>query len=617
MSSHPRLRTSRFRRVAVAAVILVPLAFAGLFVGALPHGNDALDAIPAAVVNQDQLIYQTAADGTKTPMFAGRQLVTELTGGGAGFDWSVSNAQDADKALAAGDVDAVLTIPRDFSSSILSLSSGAPHRADLAIRTDDAHSYLTGAVAQTVGGTMVSAFGKTITERYISGMTAGIQTLGASLGTAAAGADSLADAAGSLSSGLSTLSGGVASVRGGAASLASGVDGYTSGVDGLGGGLAALRDGAAALTGLSNGVAKYTGSVAQLARILAAANTALRANPNDPVAQATFNGTVNAISGKLNSAAAGGATLSRQAAAGIGGIQTGIARSAAGAAKLSAGSPGLRSGADSLARGLDGLRTGAAGASSGASRLTAGMSDLASGLRTGADGVPASGTGAAAATVAADPVALTVTRDHEVRSGGQVAAIFFVPLGLWIGALAVFLVLRPITRRALASTAATGRLVWSSLGRAAAIAIAQALLLVGLLHLAVGVPWSYLGATLGFSVLMALAFTAFHHLLTIGFGRAGLVLSLLALAVQITATGGLYPLQLLSAPFQWLSPLLPLTYGVSGMRGIVAGGSAGPVVGAAAVLLGFGILSVLLSAFVLGSTRRAHALAQLSSASAA
>jgi hypothetical protein len=39
----------------------------------------------------------------------------------------------------------------------------------------------------------------------------------------------------------------------------------------------------------------------------------------------------------------------------------------------------------------------------------------------------------------------------------------------------------------------------------------------------------------------ALALTALHYLLTIGLGRGGLIVSLLVLAVQLTSTGGLYP----------------------------------------------------------------------------
>ena len=614
MSMSPATGAARtrggWRRVAVAAVILVPIAFAGLFVGALPHGDDALDAVPAAVVNQDQLIYQDAPDGTKTPVFAGRQLVTELSKADSGFSWSVSNAADARQALRTGKVDAVLTIPKNFSTSILSLSSGAPRRADLSIRTDDAHSYLTGVVAQSVGSSMVGAFGRTITERYLSGISSGVGELGQSLGTAAAGAGTLAAAAGSLSGGLSTLSGGMASVQGGASSLASGVDGYTRGVDGLSGGLATLRDGAAGLTGISNGVAGYTAQVAQLSQRLTAANDALKATPTDPAGQATF----DALLAGLSQAASGGAALSQQTSGAISGIQGAIAQSASGAAKLSAGSAGLRTGASSLANGLAGVSTGAANASSGAGQLAAGVSELAAGLESGAKKVPATSADAAAATakIAADPVGLTVVRDHEVSSIAQAASIFFVPLGLWIGALAGFLVLRPLTRQAMISTAASGRLVWSGLGAAAGIALAQAVLLVGLLHTAVGVPWSAVGATLPFAVLTALAFTTFHHLLTVAFGKAGLVVSILMLAVQVTSTGGLYPLQLLSAPFQWISPMLPLTYAVSGMQAIVAGGSAAPALAAAAALAAFGVVSVLLC-WVVVKRRRAPALGVLPS----
>lgn len=594
------------RRVAVGAVILVPLAFAGLFVGALSQADRSLDRIPAAIVNNDTLVYTTAKDGTRSPVFAGRQLVTELTGDTKGVDWIVTNEADARKSLAAGSVYAVLTIPKDFSPSILSLSTSEPKRADLAIATDDAHSYLTGAVAQSVGEGMAATFGNAITAQYISGISSSIGDLGSSLSTAADGAGSLSSGASELSRGLSALAGGAASARGGATSFAGAVGQYTSGVDSLSAGLAKLQSGAAGLSGVSRSVASFTGSVSGLAQALAAANTELQADPSDTAALAK----VQALSSQLSAAAAGGTTLSARTGDAVSGIQSGIAASASGAARLSAGSPALRDGANSLASGLSGLTTGAADASTGAEALASGATSLADGLAAGAARLPATDEEAAAANarIAADPVGVTVTRDNEVAGVGQGIATFFVPLGLWVGALAVFLVLRPLSRRALGSTAGNGRLVLHSLARASAITAGQALLLVALLHLVVGVSWAALPVTLGFSLLMALAFTAFHYLLTIGLGRAGLVVSLFVLAVQITATGGLYPVQLLAAPFQWVSPLLPLTYGVSGMQGIIAGGSAGPIVGAAFALLLFGAGSVLLSLLAIRRTRRAREL---------
>ncbi len=601
-----RGKTSWLKWFGVVAVVLVPLAFAGLFVGALSQADTAIDRIPAAIVNNDTLVYATATDGTKSPVFAGRQLVTELTGGTEGFDWLVTNESGAKKALAAGEVYAVLTIPDDFSQSILSLSSSNPTRAGLAITTDDAHSYVTGALAKSVGESMANTFGTAITAQYIKGVYSSIGQLGTSLGDAATGAESLSGGATELRSGLTQLANGVASAHSGATDFATGVRQYTRGVDGVSSGLAQLNASAAGLGGISTGVTSFTGSVSALAAQLAAANADLQANPGDAAALAT----VNTLSAQLSGAASGGTTLAAQTRGAVTGVSTGISQSAAGTAQLAAGSAGLRSGADSLASGLASLTGGASDASQGAGSLAEGATTLADGLTAGAAQVPAadSQSAASAADVASSPVSVTVTRDNEVSGIGQSIATFFIPLGLWVGALAVFLVLRPANRRELVSTAGNGRLVFNVLARATAVTASQAVLLVALLHTVVGVSWTALPATLGFSLLMAAAFTAFHYLLTIGLGRGGLVVSLFVLAVQVTATGGLYPVQVLATPFQWVSPLLPLTYGVSGMQGIIAGGALSQVLGAASVLALFGIASVLVGLVAIRRTRRARAL---------
>ena len=185
----------------IAAVALVPLAFAGLFVGAIGQGDSALDTIPVAIVNDDTLQTVTQPDGTEQNVFAGRQLVTELTGS-KGFDWTITNSKDAAAALKAGDVYAILTVPSNFSTSILSLTSDDPQKADISIRTDDAHSYLTGSVAQVVGQTMADTFGNAITAQYIGGIYSSLGDLGTSLGTAADGAAQLSTGASQLSSGV-------------------------------------------------------------------------------------------------------------------------------------------------------------------------------------------------------------------------------------------------------------------------------------------------------------------------------------------------------------------------------------------------------------------------------
>ncbi len=600
-----RKRTAWLKRFGVLAVIVVPLALTGLFIGAFSNSDSSLDRIPAAVVNNDTLTYVTGADGTETPVFAGRQLVTELTSNEQAFDWTVTNEADAAVALAHGKVYAILTIPKGFSDSVLSIGGSEPTRGMITLKTDDAHSYLVGTLAETVGRTLADTFGKEVTAQYVEKMQSGMGELGDSLGSAADGASSLSDGVSSLSQGLGELAGGMDSARSGAQKLADGVSSYTSGVDALSNGLSQLQAGSQGLSSLSDGVSQFTASISALADALAAANANLQANPADPIAQAA----VSQLSAQLSAAAAGGTQLSSQVSGGLSGIAAAISQSASGASQLSSGSAALRSGSSSLVSGLKSLGAGASTSADGAGSLAAGANELAKGLAAGAAQIPSSDSdGAAAAKIVADPVGVELTRANAVDGIGQSLAGFLLPIGLWVGALAIFLVTRPLNRVELGSGAGNLRLVLSTFLRAAKLSLIQAAALVLLLHTAVGVSWAALPATLGFALIMALAFTAFHMLLTMGFGKGGLVVSILALVVQVTATGGLYPLELLSTPFQWLSPFLPLTYGVSGMQAIIASGQLSTVIGSVLLLALFGAVGIALSIPVLKRVRRLRTL---------
>jgi putative membrane protein len=547
--------------------VLIPLAFAGLFIGAISQVSHSISDIPAAIVNNDQVVTQTGADGKSTPVLAGRELVTELTGKkSAGFTWTITNSADAKTDLANGTVYAILTVPKNFSKSIVSLGSKAPVKANLTITTDDSHNYLTGSVAQIVGTSLSSAFGQAITKQYIASLYSGIGGFGNSLSSAASGATQLSTGASGLSSGLDTYVAGVSKVPSGLWQLRSGIETAKDSVQ-------------------SQAIAPYTSAVSGETAKLNSDVALLAANPND----ASLMAAVQTDSATLSSIAAGGSSVSS-------GVGSAFDTLAANTGSFAAQTSGLASGGTQLA--------------SGAQSLASGASSLASGLASGAAKAPSytSAQIAKTADVASNPVGVTVDRKHEVSSPAQIVATLFVPLGLWVGSLAVFLVLRPLTRRTLSSTAGNARLVLSSIARASVVTAAQALLLVLLLHTAVGVSWSLLPATVLFALVMAISFTAFHYLLTIGLGRGGLVVSLFLLAVQITSTGGLYPIQLLAKPFQFISPFLPLTYGVRGMESIISNSGAGTAIGAAVALVAFGAGSLIVALLAVRRVRRARAL---------
>jgi putative membrane protein len=637
-------RTPSQRRGAVvtglAALIVVPLAVAGLFAGALNTADERVDTLPALVVNDDEFVTTTLPDGSEQMVLAGRQLVTELTkpatddSTSTGFDWEISNGEDAEKALADGTAYAVLTIPADFSSSVTSLSGATPTQADLAIRTDDAHSFLAGSVAQSVGGALTGAFGTEVTKQYLGGLYTSLGILGESLVAAADGSAQLATGVTEVATGLDTLAtgtqataDGAASAATGASSLATGVGSYTGGVDSLSRGLGELNAGAAGLSQLSDGVTAYTGGVAAAAAgvdelgSVAAAIPAEALAPLDPRTRAAVQGVLGGVvqtQDGLNTLAGSGAELAEQTGTAVSGVQGGIAQSAAGAEQLAGGSEGVRGGATELAGGItslsDGvaqLATGAAAAAAGAHQLETGATELSTGLATGAESASALTDldPTSTADVVAEPITLATERDNPLDSIGPIIGMLFLPVGLWIGALAIFLVMRPLSAVALASTASTGRLLSRSLGRGLLIGAAQAAAVVVLLHTTLGVAWNLLPSTLAFALLVAVAFVAVNHFLTAAFGRIGIVISLVLLALQLVAVGGIYPIELVSSPFQAVSPFLPLTWAVQGIQAIVSGGSGADIAGAVFALVVFAVIAAVLSLLVTARRRGARSFA--------
>lgn len=617
--------------VLLAAVVAVPLAVAGLVSGAVAGGNDQLEQIPAIVVNDDEMVTTTDADGAEQQVLAGRLLVTELTGGEAsGFDWTISNDEEAAKKLADGEAYAVLTIPSDFSASVTSLSGSNPTKANLEIRTDDAHSYLAGSVVQSVGDAMTAAFGRTLTQQYLEGLYAGLADFGGSLDQAADGASSLASGAGSLSTGVGQLSTGVASAASGASDAANGAsqyaDGvrqYTQGVDGLASGLAQASAGSAGLDTLAGGVSAYVGGVNSAVGQFGSTFTTLIAQleqakvdnpelaPQLDALIAQLQAQAGALQPQLDKFTAQGAQLAAGVQSGVDQTQAGLAELSNGAAQLSGGSAAIRDGASGLASGvgelaggLSQLSSGASSAATGAGELANGATQFANGLADGAEqaGALTNVNGEEMADVVSQPVTVDTARDHEIASTGEAVGMWFAPIGLWVGALAMFLVFRPFGREALRSTASTGGLVWRALARAGLVALGQAVAVVGLLHLALGVSWSLLPQTLAFSALTALAFTAVHAWLMTWLGRGGMIISLILVALQLTTTG-LVPIEALSGPYQTISPFLPLTWAVQGMQLIVSGAGGAGVAGAAGVLALFALIGVLGTAIVVGRRR--------------
>lgn len=622
--------TGRAGWLTIAGILLVPLAVGGLLLAGLWKPADRLEQVTAAIVNDDEPV---ELDGQTVPL--GRQLAAGLVTGGSdaedgatasvsssnvqqNFTWVLTDADDAAEGLADGSYATVVTIPEDFSAAATSYAGDADDatRATVDIATSDRSRLVDDAVSELVTSTAISVLNGTLTQSYLENVYVGFDTLGSSLGDAADGATKLADGVTQLGTGATALSDGVRQLGTGASGLAGGIRQVGTGADGLAsgltqlstqtgtvaGGLTRLSTGATALGQGAQASAGYAGQSATLAQGMAADVGALLADCQTTPAPhcATVlslaqqlgittatpaDGTLLYATGAAAAASSGvsaGLTQSQNgqpsfvdglaaSAGGVTAIAGGIGQTAAGAAKLADGTDRLASGADQLASGAAAAASGGTDLADGATQVSSGATELADGLGQATDGLPAytDDQGSALASVVAEPVERT--GDDAAELFGAASIPFFATIALWLGGLAMYLLLAAVPQRALGSTRSPLRqalrtgLPGLALGAAQGVALGVALSIVIDLE-----PMAGLGFA-GLSALAGLAFAAVNQALVAAFGGIGrfvsMLVAVLGLATAVVST--------VPAWFDAIVGVLPIASALGGMQAIVEGGAWG------------------------------------------
>ncbi|GAA3288234.1 hypothetical protein GCM10020218_053540 [Dactylosporangium vinaceum] len=287
-------------------------------------------------------------------------------------------------------------------------------------------------------------------------------------------------------------------------------------------------------------------------------------------------------------------------------LQGGTTAAVQGAKDLNGGLYRLASGARQLDSGLGDLADGGHRLATGLTSLGDGATRLADGLATGAGKIPGydPDTAAERAGVLGDPVALNRQTEHPAGTYGAGFAPYFLGLALWVGAMISYMVLRPLTRRHLVSGARPWRAALAGWLPALLIGVVQATALFLVVRFALGLrpvsPW----AMYAFLGLTAVAFTALIQWFGARLGPAGRLVALAVLMLQLTSSGGTYPIETTPGFLQAVHPFLPMTYVVSGLRHLINGGPGGTVVTGALVLAGFAAAAFALTCLAAWRGRR-------------
>lgn len=651
-----RFRRSRITRAAVLAVAIVPLFYGALYIWANLDPTGRLDNVQAAVVNEDEMIEAAGQDGKKQPVAVGRELAANLIGDDSrnNYDWLLTDAADARAGLADGTYKAVLTIPEDLSKAATS-TSGDPSAAvqgRLDLKTNDAVNFVNGQIADRILDAAKSSLNAQVTETYLGNLYLGFTDIKASLEEAADGAGQLADGAGELTDGAGQLDDGARALADGNRQLAAGAGELDSGANELAEGLGTITDRTRGLPGqteqLADGAEQVAGGVGEINDLVQGLADGLTSNtgpivdrlgdledslrtaaqtcrnsgtPGDQCANldaaadaaAQAAGQVDGLAGQvetgagqvreLNDGAQRVAQGNRRLADSVPALVGGLQDASDGAGQLASGTGQLADGARDAADGADQLASGTGQLVDGAGALRDGALELQSGLSDGSEQVPdyTEDERDQLAKTAATPVTDAADRLNKVSSYGEGLAPYFMALALWVGAMSIYLLLRPLSARAVASAAGSVRTALAGFVPGAALSLVQAVLLVGVLLGVVGVGASQPWLLLGLAVLTGLVFTAINQTFIAWFGGAGRFLAIVFVCLQLTAAGGTYPIETSPSFFGFLHSLLPMTYAVHGFRAATAGGTEG-VAFDAFILVVFALLA--LGATALAAKRR-------------
>ncbi|MFD6816440.1 YhgE/Pip family protein [Microbacterium sp. NPDC060132] len=586
-----RLTASRMGILALVALVCVPILYGGLYLWANQDPYAKFPEVPVALVVDDEGA-PAPTTGTESAtgetVNYGEEVAENLLDGNA-FDWQRMTADEAADALRHGTVDFTVTIPSDFSAALTSAAGTDPHQARIELETNDANNYLASSMGtqavEKIRSSVAEMVGSEAAERLLTGLS----DIRDSLVSATDGASQLADGAGTAASGSSALADGTAQLADGTAQLASGAQTLANGAQQVSAGNRQLAD-VADRAGAA--VQEATAALPQVRSDIATALADQGLTPEE----------IDRVLARLDPLGTRLEEGNAQVQAAVGKVD----QLAAGAAALASGATDLASGAGTVATGAASANAGAAQLRDGLATLSSGTVELRDGLADGVQQIPESTPELRSqqADTIADPVKVSSDKVASAEDYGAGLAPFFAALSAWIGIYALFLIVKPISRRAVTALHSPVRITLAGWLTPAMLGAVQMLGLMGILALTLGFTFDHPLGTLGVLMFASATFAAIILALNVWLGSVGQFLGLVLMVLQLVTAGGTFPWQTLPTPLAALHHVLPLGYVVDAMRQLMYGGDYARA-GWDLAVLGVWLVGALVLAAI-GVTRMTH-----------
>ncbi|APT85575.1 YhgE/Pip domain-containing protein [Corynebacterium aquilae] len=630
-----RFKRSKLGRIAILALCLIPLLYSALYLWGFWNPFGKVKDLPIAFVNEDRgtvvdgkplnagnevveglkdndqvhfdfVTRQEALDGVKQGDY---YFVVELT---PDFSEAVASPATGQPRRAV-----INTIYNDANGYLSTMIGENVMRTMLPVISNKIGAQ---AIDKVLLGVQSAGTGLDQAAMGANALASGAAQLDTGLDQALDGASDLADGANKLNgkslelaqgadklaAGTQQLNGAVTEATGKLTQLTQGVDQLSGGVNQLADGAGQINTGVQQLKGRLDEVTAVQGNAARDITNLA---NQLRGIPNPDVQRAvaqldqlatqvntTALGPQAPATSQLNQLANGTQQLAYQlgdpnapfrsgfdqlhAGTGqlpgkLGELTNGVNQLNSGAQELASGAHRLHDeGTQPLAEGSTKLVDGIAQLDDGAGKLADGSNTLATKLKEGSEAVPrwSQAQREGTASVLGGPVELTSSNEAGENTFGGGLAPFFFSLAMFIGGMIIFLLLRPMQNRAVASGVAPLRAALDGLLPGAIIAAIQATVITAVTLWAVGLDARYPIWLFIFAIGVSIMYTALNQLLNVALGPGpGKVAAMALLMFMILSSGGLYPVQTEPKLFQVLHPINPMTYSVNGFRELMYG----------------------------------------------
>jgi putative membrane protein len=578
----PKLRTS------VAGILFIPALYALIYLLSVWDPASRTGELPATIVNLDR---GTQARGQQVNL--GADLTKSLIEKRAfGFAES-KDAEQARHDVRLGKTLFALIIPADFSAN--AVSGEGPGAGKPVVYASEGNNYTGAGFAKRFAGELGHQVNEMLNEKrwaLVLGEAAGsteklarlrdgifklrdgAHALDQGLGKANEGSGKLSTGAATLSTNVATLTGGVKQLAAGARTLESkspassdlqavkaGASQLATGEKELQEGFVQLNDGASRLVAGASELRDQTSNIPFVGGKVSAG------------AGQIADGAVQLQSG-LRAASQGQSKLTTGAQMldkGVVSVADGFAAYSGGVAKLASSFPPDEK-LDALAAGSKELSSATKQLSGGIGQLKDGSSQLSGGLDLLANSLPA---GVAGLTGTARGLAHSVEPEIEidapVATNGAGFAPNFLPVALWLGATMTAFIfhLRRLPQAAQGYPRAA--LLLGKLGVLWPINLAQTLLILMMTAFVLKIHVVHMA---GLALTMAVAACTFMLLilaLVRMFGDAGKAVALILLILQLSAAGGVMPVELTNDFYRSVSPFLPFTWVIRAVRASMFG----------------------------------------------